>query len=57
MDGNDKKYDSSAASPTAIISAGELEVLKRIDPDEYPDIVEKDVLLKLYRIKVTDVAV
>jgi cation-transporting ATPase 13A1 len=71
MDGNDKKYDSSAASPTAIISAGELEALKRmpvniikgkirslgINPDEYPDIIEKDDLLKLYRIKATDVAV
>lgn len=70
LDGNDKK-EVATSSATAMISSAELEALKRlpvgiikgkirslgIDPDDYSDIVEKDDLIKLYRLKSTEVAV
>ena len=68
-----KKADDppEAIGNTAIITREELHMLKQmpvfavktkiralgVDPDKYPDLIEKDDLIKLYLIKATEVAV
>lgn len=72
-DAEKKKDDNSKAlsGNTAIITKQELDILKQmpvftikmkiralgVEPDKYPDLIDKDDLIKLYRIKATEAAV
>jgi len=69
-DGIDKKEDKAALT-TALVTREEIEALRKlpvklikgkirsigVDPDQYPDLMEKEDLIKLYRIKASELAV
>jgi len=69
-DGVDKNEDKAALT-TALVTREEIEALRKlpvklikgkirsigVDPDQYPDLMEKEDLIKLYRIKASELAV